>query len=190
MCRKYDEKPPTEPVIRSGKYPEEIKDYLNNKSDFEILEYSHSFFFSYNKRTLYHDLSIKYKKDNIDDWYKFNVDFDRYKNEILNFPLTKFITEFFFNNIEYKTNELSFKDLEFKFVEGKELSLTRENNCWFGQIKLDVTIPKISEKLDKKNGQYIIVLDEEKVSNLDFYFVLHDKQMQQLIDYLKKNNII
>jgi len=113
----------------------------------------------------------------------FNVDLLKFKDDILNHPLTRFIKKFWFNDIEIKTNEIVFKDVSFEFNRVKEFAITKQNdNVWYGTIKLYSTMSDTTETINTDEAKRYIKVREYNLGLLDYHFGLHDVHVKHLIN--------
>ena len=113
----------------------------------------------------------------------FNVDLLKFKDDIVRHPLTRFIKEFWFNDIEIKTNEIVFKDVTFEFNRVKEFAITKQNDdIWYGTIKLYSTMSDTTETIDTDEAKRYIKVREYSLGLLDYHFGLHDIHVKHLVN--------
>jgi hypothetical protein len=122
-----------------------------------------------------------------DKYYTIGKDFDvdllKFKDDIVRHPLTRFIKEFWFNDIEIKTNEIVFKDVTFEFNRVKEFAITKQNDeIWYGNIKLYSTMSDTTETIDTDEAKRYIKVREYSLGLLDYHFGLHDVHVKHLIN--------
>ena len=113
----------------------------------------------------------------------FTIDLLKFKDNILTHPMTRFIKEFWFNDIEIKTNEIVFKDVTFEFNRVKEFAITKQNDeIWYGTIKLYSTMSDTTETIDTDEAKRYIKVREYSLGLLDYHFGLHDVHVKHLIN--------
>jgi hypothetical protein len=180
---------PTHIVTKVRKIYLPIEDVIDVNVDYNYNEVKHNYEIEQDKKKkikiYYHFVSLRGLEK--DKYYtrgkSFTVDLLKFKDDILSHPLTRFITEFWFNDIEIKTNEIVFKDVTFEFNRVKEFAITKQNDTiWYGTIKLYSTMSDTTETIDTDEAKRYIKVREYSLGLLDYHFGLHDVHVKHLIN--------
>jgi hypothetical protein len=180
---------PTQIVTKVSKRTLLIEDVIDVNVDYNYSKAIHIYEIERDKKKkikIYsHSVSLRGLEK--DKYYtrgkSFTVDLLKFKDDIVRHPLTRFITEFWFNDIELKTNEIVFKDVTFEFNRVKEFAITKQtNDIWYGTIKLYSTMSDTTETINTDEAKRYIKVREYSLGLLDYHFGLHDVHVKHLVN--------
>jgi hypothetical protein len=180
---------PTQVVTKVSKRKLLIEDVIDVNMDYNYTKAVHKYEIEQDKKKkmkIYtHYISLwEVVKDKYYSMGKvFTIDLLKFKDDILNHPMTRFIKEFWFNDIEIKTNEIVFKDVTFEFNRVKEFAITKQNDeIWYGSIKLYSTMSDTTETIDTDEAKRYIKVREYSLGLSDYHFGLHDIHVKHLVN--------